>query len=605
MPETPKTPAASSGGERLGVALFALLAAAFFLPILLIAGVAFVLLRNKVQRREAVIVAVASLIGIGLLAQSVFGGYMTWVGSVMPHSHTSIWSIPVTSVLLLSTLLCSLALIVSSTSIGGRVLKRVTTGKQSALENESILPDAGERAVIGSPVTPPSSVVVRIPGHQGAKSGSQFLLGYGKGHTPIYITTNEIGTHAIVMGTTGSGKTVTLKNIMGGLADVGWDVVVIDLKEDTQPGGLRDYMRDYASAHVLPYQEMALSSVDGRYWFDPVAGLGRDYMRDTILSLMEFDDQHWQAMSKNLLGQAIALLVQVHAIDPVRYPSPTMRDIANLLQDGAALPSRTKPMRAILKSALPGYNDADYASLANPSAIDQQASGTFAAKLQGLYVTEAGQRLLTRHDDQVQLDVTKPGFTYIGLDSNGKADLTKIVSSAVLQRLNVYVAERNTGSGTAAGTGWVSGNVERKPKIVIIDEAGGVDRDIVVNLLERGRSSNIAVVLSTQTPGSWRQGGQDDWGRITNNTNMALIMRQANPDEAEVCADYLGKRQQWAVSQRVVEGDVAASGTAKLDYDYHIHPEQIRDLGQGEAILRSGTTQRVEYVKVLFRNPQD
>jgi type IV secretory pathway TraG/TraD family ATPase VirD4 len=163
--------------------------------------------------------------------------------------------------------------------------------------------------------------------------------------------------------------------------------------------------------------------------------------------------------------------------------------------------------------------------------------------------------------------------------------------------MNVYVSERNTGANRAHG--------EIKPKVLIIDEAGSVDRDIVISLLERARSANISVVLSTQSPSSWKTGRTDDWSRITNNTNVAIIMRQANPDEAEICADYIGKSEQYSVSQKVTEGELADGGSARLSYEHHVAPEQIRDLVTGEAILRSGTTRRVEYVKVMMRNPRD
>jgi hypothetical protein len=597
MAEAPSSQQNSKGSDVAGFVIVALLLSAFFLPVVVVTAAGFWFGRGKVSRRESLLVAGVSGVALAILSSVVIGGYAKWVMSFFSSGHGSPWGIPVISLVLLSLFFTSVALCVSTTAIGTNALAKVMKTGESSLTNESILPGQHERTRIGTPITAPSSMVVRIPGHKGAKAGSQFLLGYGKGNQQTFVSTDEVATHMIVMGTTGSGKTVTLKNIMGGLAAVGWDVIVVDLKEDTQRGGLRDFMHEYAELHVLPFQELALSNTNGKYWFDPISGLGRDEMRDTILSLMEFDDQHWQALSKNLLGQTIALLFNANLIDPVKYPTPTMRDIADLLQDGSTLSARTRPHRALLKSVLPGYADSDYASIANPSQDEAKTAGSFAAKIQGLYVTEAGQRILSRNADQVQLDVTHAGFTYIGLDSNGKRDLTKIVSSAVLQRMNVYVSERNTGTNQTRG--------EVKPKVLIIDEAGGVDRDIVVALLERARSANIAVVLATQSPSSWKSGRTDDWGRITNNTNMAIIMRQGNPDEAEICADYLGKREQYTVSQKVTDGELAEGGSAKLGYEYHIHPEEIRELGQGEAIMRSGTTRRVEYVKVLFRNARD
>jgi energy-coupling factor transporter ATP-binding protein EcfA2 len=70
---------------------------------------------------------------------------------------------------------------------------------------------------------------------------------------------SELAMHALVFGSTGSGKSKTLESLAGSLLDLGWEGMIVDLKEDTKPGGLRDWCYQYATNHAVPYQELRLS----------------------------------------------------------------------------------------------------------------------------------------------------------------------------------------------------------------------------------------------------------------------------------------------------------------------------------------------------------
>ena len=102
----------------------------------------------------------------------------------------------------------------------------------------------------------------------------------------------------LAFGGTGSGKTVSLV-IAGGLLDLGWDGILLDLKEDTGAGGLRDWCNEYADSHRIAYQ--GLVSLMTKAAFDPLYGLNADEARDTILSLTRFDDDHYKNLTSRFL----------------------------------------------------------------------------------------------------------------------------------------------------------------------------------------------------------------------------------------------------------------------------------------------------------------
>lgn len=405
-------------------------------------------------------------------------------------------------------------------------------------------------------------------------------------------------------------NTETIKALCGALLDLGWSGMVLDLKEDTAPGGLRDWCEIYARTHSLPYQELRLSDPDPKFWFNPLSGIGPDEIRDMILTLQEFDDAYWQAINKELLGQAVNLLVWAHEAAPDLFPEPTMFDLGKMLSTGS-IKEATKKARAVVLQSVPGVTEEDFRTLANPTQAHQQSAGGFGAKLTLIYDTQAGRTTLREGDGTRRpLDVTAPGVVYVGLDSQGKADLTAVISSSILQRMSVYAAARTTGL--------VTGDESRKPRFLIVDEANWVNRTIVQNLLSRARSAGIAMFLCTQGPEDWIDKQGDDWGRLTQNTNVAIIMRQGSPKAAELCADYIGVHDVLKQSssrrvttnvfgkQKVVRDDnfrVMENQMEREMEEHIVSPEEVRQLTVGEGILKVGTTQRIEWVKVSQRDP--
>ena len=567
-------------------------------PVIILAGVVFLLARGRLRRWEATSVAAAALAVSVVRLPGLASSYWNWAQSFWSSGHGAKWAVPVIPIAVWALFVSMTAVAVLSTERGAALLSSFWK-HPDLLGSPSILPSDKQRrrvsvaAPAGGLVVDPTahSVVAPVPVGQ-----RELPIGIDSNGVPVTLSEQEIKTHGLVLGATGSGKTETLKALVANLLDLGWDVLMLDLKEDTQAGGLRDFCREYAHSHAMPYQELALSDPRPEFWFNTLQGLGPDEARDTILSLMRFDDEHWQNINKKLLGELVNLFYTANQVDPAQCHLPTMHDIGKVLSDPAGLPSATKKMRATIKAALPGYSDARYSSLSSPSQAEVQSATGFGAKLVQLYATQAGMTVLSPGDGRRPLDVTLQGLAYVGLDTMGKPDLTQAVSAAVLQRISVYAAERTTGRVVNTGP--------TRPKAVIVDEAGWVNRGIVMNLLTRARSAGFSVWLATQSANDWPDEKGDDWPKMTSNTNCAIIMKQGEPVSAEICAAYIGKKEFTQYTAQVSGGEYMDAGSARSRWDYIVQPDEVRSLGVGEAVLRVGSpANRITWMKVIRRNP--
>ena len=564
-------------------------------PVALGIGI-WMLLRNRLARRDWAIVATTSVAITVLGWSTIVGGYFAWLGGLLPPA-VSLWPPPFWSLVTLGPLVAS----VLGMADGTRVMATVSSKLHLGGDKDSVVPTDSQRERVRDKVRKASDELFVIDSEDhSADSHSYgartFALGLDlTGRKVVRLSEDEIRTHCVLLGATGSGKTETIKSIAGSLGDLGWSVIMLDLKEDTKPGGLRDFCATYARSHALRYQELALSNRDNEYWFNPLLGMTLDEAINTILSLQTFDDGYWQSINRTMIGQVCTLFFDAHEVDPQRFPAPDMYTIGRLLRQ-QNLPQVTREMRAIVLSSKPDRHEDDFSSLAKPSPADQQSATGLGARIVNMFESQAGRVVLRPGEARQAMDVCGGGFVYVGLNTLGLSELARVVSTSALLRLAAYAGARTTGAHQG----------EIQPTAVIIDEANWIDRPQVKNLLARARSAGIAVFLCTQGPTDWIDEAGNDWDTITQNTNVSVVMRQGNEVTAEMCADLIGKRIKTSLMSQVRDGEVLDSGSQKEVVDHIVSTMQIRSLTTGEAVVKVGMPyERVEYCAVHQRRPED
>src|SRR5699024_6549937 len=118
----------------------------------------------------------------------------------------------------------------------------------------------------------PHEGAMKVAGRKVNPKNREFPIGRDKKGRVVFLSEKDIKTHAMILGSTGSGKSELIKWLVGAMMDMGMDGCVLDLKEDTQRGGLRDFCRAIATERDRPYQEVALSDTTGSWWFNALAG---------------------------------------------------------------------------------------------------------------------------------------------------------------------------------------------------------------------------------------------------------------------------------------------------------------------------------------------
>jgi hypothetical protein len=578
----------------------------FIAPAAIAAAILFRLTRRHLGHREGWMLAATGAV----LLFANFGGavadWLDWWLLVIFNAGgagraSALTALPWLSTVGATALILGTALGLTGTRIAGKVQRFNPLHHDDLLSTPTLLPTDTEKQRV-TVVSPPAGLTAKASDHTVLRPDDfgrrQIPLGLDAKGAPVHITEDELRMHAMIFGSTGSGKTETIKGLAGALMDLGWYGHILDLKEDTKPGGLRDFMSEYASFHAMPYQELRLSSQTPSHWFNPLANMGPDEVRDTILALQTFDDGYWQSINKQMLGQLVNLFHYAHEIDPDRFPTATMYDMGKVMSFGEGM-GKEKAVRQMLATVLaanPTLTNDDFHTILRPSKDHATSAAGFGARLTAVYETQAGRYALRETPGAREYDITLPGVGYIGLDSQGKSDLSNVVATAFLQRTSVWAAQRTTGAFA-----------DRTQRFMIIDEASVLNRQVVHTILTKARSAGITIVLCSQSPLDFNTGQAEAAGfsALAQNANVMIFMAQGEPEAAEICADFIGKTEVLESNMRYQAGTMLDSGSVRRELKYLVEPDDLRRLGIGEAILRVGKpAERISWMAVKMRDPK-
>jgi len=390
----------------------------------------------------------------------------------------------------------------------------------------------------------------------------ELLVGHDESHRGVSIPFGGEagGTHALVVGATGSGKTVTQTWIAVRAIERGMGAIVLDPKGD---GGMREQLRRSALAAGRPFLEW---TPEGERVYNPYARGGASEIADKALAGERFTEPHYLRQAQRYLGHAVRALrasgsqVSLRAI--VEQLEPTRLELlARELPEAEARATFTylDSLSPRQHSELAGVRDR-LAILAESDVgmwLDPQTHGARQFDLLGAVRSRA--------------------VVYFSLESDSRPLLSEMLGAAIVQDLQTTVAA-----------------LQRcpQPTLVVIDEFSAIAAEQVVRLFGRARSAGFSLVLGTQELSDLRPVGRERLlEQVLGNLSVVIAHRQVVPDSAELIASVAGRRGTWKVS-RHSEGKTTRTRAREPKLD----PDRVMSLARGWAavlVLGDGGEARV------------
>jgi hypothetical protein len=326
------------------------------------------------------------------------------------------------------------------------------------------------------------------------------------------------GRHTLVVGATGSGKTITQTWLTVRAIGQGMGATVIDPKGDR---GMRDELCDAAQAAGRQFIEW---TPDGESVYNPYARGSETEIADKVLAGERFTEPHYQRQAQRYLGHVVRGLRNHEA-------EVSLRSIVEHLD-----PNRLEVLARSLPESHAGPTHAYLDSLTTRQRSD----------LAGVRDRLA---IVTESDVGAWLDPLTPGVgrfdlleaararavVYFNLESDSRPLLSQILGAAIVQDLQTTVAALQG---------------RPVPNLVVIDEFSAVAAEQVVRLFGRARSAGLSLLLGTQELSDLRPPGRERLlEQILGNLSVLIAHRQVVPASAELIAAVAGSRGAWRIAR--------------------------------------------------------
>jgi hypothetical protein len=361
------------------------------------------------------------------------------------------------------------------------------------------------------------------------------------------------GAHTLVVGATGSGKTVTEAWILARAIDAGHGAVVVDPKGDAL---LREQAGSAAARSGRRFVEW---TPDGPAVYNPYAHGSPSEIADKALAGEPFTEPHYLRQAQRYLAHA------VRAISAVGEPV-TARSLLELMDPRALEQVARRMPEESAAGALFAYLD---------SLDARQRAGLAGTRdrLAILAESELG-RWLDPSNARRPLDllaaVRERAVVYFRLEADRLPLLARMLAAAIVQDLLSIAAECQG---------------EPVPTLVAIDEFSAIGAAGVARLFGRARAAGFSLLLATQELADLRAASPELLEQVLGNVETLIAHRQSVPDSAELVARIAGTRVVWTKSEQLSHSIATGRATRTRGREYVIHPDAIKGLAPGRAAV--------------------
>jgi conjugal transfer pilus assembly protein TraD len=395
---------------------------------------------------------------------------------------------------------------------------------------------------------------------------SSDLITLGKDHRGRHVTVTErdLSAHALMLGASGSGKTTVLTTILEQQIRRGRPVIVIDMK------GSPGFVAQLAHAATTAGRGFRLWTPEGPSQWNPLGHGNPTELKDKLISTERFTEPHYQRAAERYLQNVFQVLRHSQPDRP-----PTLAEVV------ASMDTRRLPaaLRGVPKALADRVQD--YLSELTPD--QRSAIRGLQTRLALITESESGAFLSRQAGDSIDLQAALAGGDVVVFSLNSSR-----YPAFAAQLGTLAVQDLITATGSRLEL--IRQGHELPQATVAIDEFSAIGAAHVVALFARGREAGVSGLVVTQEMADLDRLGRGVRDQILGNTALKLILRQDVPESANLVAQIAGTEKVWEETRQIggtIFRGFPAGGTRREAEQFIVHPNQIKSLRTGDAVLIS------------------
>lgn len=394
------------------------------------------------------------------------------------------------------------------------------------------------------------------------KDNATFLGMYGK--KKIYVDHDV--KHIFVCGTTGSGKTVTLSHFIESVFTNDYPSLIVDGKGDINEGSLYDYIMKYK----VKYPDKKVYVIDLNNpttcdKYNPFYHKTPTVIKDMLMSMTDWSEEHYKVNASRYL-QKVIYLMQENGIEL------NLESVINHL----SLSSFTSLSLALQKQKII-TKEKHLENVKQAESVTKIVEGTI-ARFSLLVESDLGD-IFTSSKESIDIPTALNENAIVLFILN---PLTYPELSPLFGRLITIDAKQGVSSLF---------HKRFSRTFYIFDEVSIYASQELLLLVNLSRSANITSILATQSLSDLENVSESFRKQVIESCNNYIIMRQNEPENAEIWANTIGTRKKAEVTYQIKNNqqqtDTTGLGSFKITREYLYHPDIIKSLKTGEAIYVS------------------
>lgn len=374
------------------------------------------------------------------------------------------------------------------------------------------------------------------------------VLGVSK-YSGDYVTLPDhyINQIVLVLGTTGSGKTITLRRFYQRAIKKGYPLIVIDGKPTTENV---EWMQALAEKYGRTFYGFNCAN---QYHYNCLANGGYTELKDKVISLKDhWENDYYRSIAEDYLQTTFEVLQKARKIFDLRTVAQCL-DFESLMN----VARETRDANLIEKaSMLENYDRKDITGLR--------------AHLNILLNSELGEFFtLSEKTFTLPQIIDENAVVYFALPALRFPSFSKVLGKLVINDIKAVIDHYDAG----------------KKIFTVFDEFSVFAGEQVLNLVNMGRGKGVHAIFGTQGLADLDRVDVTFKNQIMNCANTIICHRLNDQQSAEGVTNWIGTHNKMAVTAQIdtSQSDVKL-GTVRYGKEFIIHPDDIKqELRVGEA----------------------
>jgi hypothetical protein len=365
--------------------------------------------------------------------------------------------------------------------------------------------------------------------------------------------------HSVIVGASGSGKSVLLDSLMFDDMRSGKPVVYIDPKADNES------LERFIDLCRLNNREYLVFSEhyqkDGKICLNPVLEGSANHIADRIFKSFTWSEEFYANKCQQALKKSIKSLKSKNSTISLQ----SIYEEITLLCE-----SKDKSLK-ITRSEIEGLL----------TKIDNIIDSDFGDSLIG---TDAYSFTRLREEGKC---------VYIGLSVLGYAETARAIGKLFLGDINysVYNTYRNITPRNKTNL---------KPLGLYIDELSAIITDEFIEILNKCRGAKVEITSAFQTSSDINKISPDLCQQVFENSLNWYVMKQRMDESASLLSYAIGTNESVKKTVRIEDDQEQDTGSQRAVEELLVHPNVIKNLGVGQCVLFRQQPTRIDLMNVKY-----